>query len=418
MAGLWTGIALLTALAVAFVLLPLLRARRLAQQELAEERDRQNIDIFRERLAELEQERSVGNLADGDFAELKLELERGLLEDVGDQPRRSQTASVSGGQWLTGVLLALLVPAIAFGLYWQLGSAPKLQLALERQAQPDPFDGRTPTLEEAVGRLEQELEANPENPEGWYLLATTYMGVGRYSDGVAAFARVLEQLPKDAPQYAGVMGQYAQALYFANEARMSERVRSQVEATLALDPWEVTSLGLLGIDAFESQRYAEAIGHWAKALQQADDAAAAGSLRAGIRRAQQELAALGQPVPEVPGLEAAEIRVAVRLGEGVGQDLAPDQTVFVFARPVGGRMPLAAVRLQVSDLPSEVVLDDSLAMTPEARLSSVDEVEVSARISLSGTPAAQSGDLYGTLSPVAVQGQAGVLELVIDQVVE
>ncbi|GGO85091.1 cytochrome c-type biogenesis protein CycH [Marinobacterium nitratireducens] len=417
MAGLWTGIAVLTVLAVAFVILPLLRARRLEQDRLAEDRDHQNIHIFRERLAELEQEQALGNLGAADFAELKLELERNLLQDVGTPAKTASRSGVGRGHWVGALLMAVLLPLSALAIYWQLGSAPKLQLALERQANPDPFDGRTPTLEEAVAQLEHELELNPENPEGWYLLGTTYMGQQRYDDSVSAFTRVLELLPQEAPQYAGVLGQYAQALYFANDGKMDDRIRHQVEQALVLNPDEVTSLGLLGIDAFENQRFAEAVDYWGRALQGAD-AGAQNSLRAGIERARQELEARGEAVPEVPGLEPAEIRLSVRLGDGIGQDLAPDQTVFVFARPVGGRMPLAALKLQVSDLPRQVVLDDSLAMTPQARLSTVDEVEVSARISMSGDPAAQSGDLYGTLSPVAVKGGSEVLELVIDQVVE
>ncbi len=417
MAGLWAGIALLTLCALGFVLLPLLRARRLQQQEVAEDRDRQNIDIYRERLAELEQERTLGNLAEVEFDELKLELERSLLEDVEGGHASIRATRVSALQTLTVIVMAVLVPVMALSLYNHLGSAPKLELALERPAPSDPFEGRTPTLEEALSLLEKELETNPENVEGWYLLATTYISAGRYEDGIAAFAQLLERLPRDAPQYAGVMGQYAQALYFANGGKMDEKIRQQVAATLALDPQEITVLGLMGIDAFEGQRYGDAIDYWSQALAKADGKAAE-SLRAGILRSQQELRALGEAVPEVAGIETVEIRLAVSLKDGLGADLAPDQAVFVFARPVGGRMPLAAVKLKVSDLPLEVVLDDSLAMTPQARLSGVEEVEVSARISLTGTPEATSGDLFGTLSPVSVRGQTQALDLVIDRVVE
>ncbi|MCP8689390.1 c-type cytochrome biogenesis protein CcmI [Marinobacterium sedimentorum] len=417
MAGLWTGIALLTLCALGIVLLPLLRARRLQQQEVAEDRDRQNIDIYRERLSELEEEKALGNLAQPEFDELKLELERSLLQDVGDTEAALQVSKVSSMQVVTVSVMALLLVVSALGLYAKLGSAPRLELALERQAGPDPFDGRTPTLEEALSRLEHELEVTPENVEGWYLLATTYMGAGRFDDGIAAFKQLLARLPEDAPQYTGVMGQYAQALYFANGGKMNEQVREQVTATLQRNPGEITALGLLGIDAFEQQRYAEAIDFWSRALAQAEPSAAE-SLRAGISRAQQELRALGEPVPEVAGIEPAEIRLAVRLAEGLGTALEPDQAVFIFARPVGGRMPLAAVKLKVSDLPLEVVLDDTQAMTPQARLSGVDEVEVGARISLTGTPEPKTGDLFAILSPVSVRGQTQAIDLVIDQVVE
>jgi cytochrome c-type biogenesis protein CcmH len=417
MAGLWTGIALLTLCALGIVLLPLMRARRLQQQEVAEDRDRQNIDIYRERLSELEEEKALGNLAQPEFDELKLELERSLLQDVGDTEAALQVSKVSSMQVVTVSVMAVLLVVSALGLYAKLGSAPRLELALERQAEPDPFDGRTPTLEEALSRLEHELEVTPENVEGWYLLATTYMGAGRFDDGIAAFKQLLARLPDDAPQYTGVMGQYAQALYFANGGKMNEQVREQVTATLQRNPGEITALGLLGIDAFEQQRYAEAIDFWSRALAQAEPSAAE-SLRAGISRAQQELRALGEPVPEVAGIEAAEIRLRVRLAEGLGTALEPDQAVFIFARPVGGRMPLAAVKLKVSDLPLEVVLDDTQAMTPQARLSGVDEVEVGARISLTGTPEPKTGDLFAILSPVSVRGQTQAIDLVIDQVVE
>lgn len=417
MAGLWTGIALLTLCALGIVLLPLLRARRLQQQEVAEDRDRQNIDIYRERLSELEQEEAQGNLAAAEFEELKLELERSLLQDVGERDATLKMSKIGAPQVLTVTVMALLLVVSALGLYAKFGSAPRLELALERQAQPDPFEGRTPTLEEALARLEHELEVTPENVEGWYLLATTYVGAGRFDEGIVAFKQVLQRLPKDAPQYTGVMGQYAQALYFANGGKMDDAVRTQVTATLERDPNEMTALGLLGIDAFEQQRYAQAIEYWSKALVKAEPGAAE-SLRSGIRRAQQELQALGEPVPDIPGLEPVQIRLAVSLAQGLGSTLSPDQAVFVFARPVGGRMPLAAVRLKVSDLPLEVVLDDTLAMTPQARLSGVDEVEVGARISLTGTPEPKPGDLFAILSPVSVRGQTQALDLVIDQVVE
>lgn len=81
-------------------------------------------------------------------------------------------------------------------------------------------------------------------------------------------------------------------------------------------------------------------------------------------------------------------------------------------------MPLAAVRRTVADLPLEVVLDDSQAMMPGADLSSVDAVEVGARISASGEAMAAPGDLIGTSEPVATGAQEQRVKLVIDRVVE
>lgn len=412
MTTLWIGIGVLTLIATVFVFWPLFSHRRLLRSDAAG-RQQQNITIFRERLAELENERDMGTLEAAEFATLKLELERNLLIDA-DEPSAPAATAVRVGQsqLVTVTLLALMIPAAALGLYQHLGRADDLAVALNM---PAPGEGQ-PTLEQALAALQQQLDNNPDNPEGWYLLANTQMNSGNYAAGVQAFEQVLKYLPEEAPQYAGVMGQLAQAMYFANEGRMNDEIRRLIEATLAREPYEIAALGLLGIDAFEQQDYTAAIEHWRKALLNADGAAAE-SLRSGILRARDELLAAGQPVPDLSELVEASIRVQVALAPELAGRVDPEQTLFIFARPVGGRMPLAAVKRQVKDLPLEIELNDSLAMTPQARLSSQREVEVSARISLSGQPQPQPGDLQGVLERVATKGGEPVT-LVIDQVVQ
>ncbi len=107
------------------------------------------------------------------------------------------------------------------------------------------------------------------------------------------------------------------------------------------------------------------------------------------------------PTAEAPAAAGASLTVAVSLSPAVAGKAAPQDTVFVFARPAQGpRMPLAIVRLQVKDLPTTVVLDDTHGMSPQMSLSSVPEVVVVARVSKSGMAAAQPGDLEGVSAPV------------------
>ena len=414
MSTLWIGMAVLTLVAIGFVFWPLLSHQRLARSE-AVQRQQQNIDIFRERLAELEFERDQGTLAADEFATLKLELERNLLIDAEEMnvqaPPRTR---VGQAQLITATLLALLIPAAALGLYNHLGRADDLAVAL---SMPSGGGESEMTLEEAIAGLERELAANPENLEGWYLLANTRMNLGQFPAGAEALHKVLELLPREAPQYPRVMGQLAQALYFAHEGQMTDEVRDQIQATLAMDPDEVSALGLLGIDAFERQDFKAAIEHWNRALAGADGQAAE-SLRSGIERARAELEARGEAVPEMAPAVQAEVKLQVSLAAELADRVQPDQVVFIYARPVGGRMPLAAARYQVSDLPLELVLDDSMAMMPQARLSLHDQVEVGARISLSGTPEARSGDLESRPLQVSTREQGKAVTLVIDQVVQ
>ncbi|WP_286239925.1 c-type cytochrome biogenesis protein CcmI [Neptuniibacter halophilus] len=415
MIELWIGIALLSMLAIAFVFLPFLRARRQIGLELSEDREQQNIEIFRERLAELELEKSTGNLEEEDFAALKTELERNLLVDVKRESTSGGKLALTSQVLITVTILAMLVPVAGIGLYSVLGRSADLELSLQQPA--DPFNGRQPTLEEAIAQLEKELELHPENPEGWYLLSTTYMNQGRFTQAAEGFRQVLDLLPEEAPQYPSVMGQYAQALFFAADSKMTPQVRTQIDKTLAIEPFEIAALGLLGIDAYEQENYELALEHWLKALRNAEGQTAE-TLRGGVRRARDALLAQGKEVPEIPELADVSVALNVSISEELKAGLNPDQIVFVFARAEGGGMPLAAVRLTVADLPAEVILDDSMAMVPQQRLSSASGVELSARISTSGQPQQQKGDLYGLIGPVTVAEINEPVTLVIDKVVE
>ena len=417
MTALWLGIALLSLLAIAFVLFPVYRAsQQQANVEPEIDRSSLNISIYQERLLELEQEFSAGNLDKENFDSLKLELEKNLLQDVDDTEQTSKAKlKITRQAVVIALLLALLMPVLGLAVYDKYGHSQELQQALNQPA--DPFNGQKPTIEEAVAELKNRLVQEPENAEGWYLLANTLMGMQDYTGAAEGYANALKYLPEEAEQYAGVNGQYAQALFFANQGQMTDQIRAEVAKTLAREEFEITALGLLGIEAYERSDYRSALEFWGKGLINASGEQA-DSLKAGMRSARDKLLAAGESVPDMPELAEASIQLMVNLDPSLKDKVTADQPVFIFARPVGGRMPLAAVRLTVADLPAAVTLDDSLAMSPEARLSSADKVEVIARVSTSGEPRPVAGDLSGTISSVAVQGQVDILELSIDQVVE
>jgi cytochrome c-type biogenesis protein CcmH len=102
----------------------------------------------------------------------------------------------------------------------------------------------------------------------------------------------------------------------------------------------------------------------------------------------------------------------VRLSAALAQKAAPDDAVFIYARAAeGSRMPLAILRHQVKDLPLSFRLDDSMAMSPAAKMSLFPKLIISARVSKSGQAAPAAGDLTGESAPVANSAQGVVIEI-------
>ncbi|KAA0874770.1 c-type cytochrome biogenesis protein CcmI [Nitrincola tapanii] len=423
MISLWLGIALLTLIALAIIFWPLVKNRRHQNDEPEVDRLQQNIQIFRERLSELERERDIGTLTDEHFIELKTELERSLLIDAENQGYFSPRLVLGRAQLISIILIALILPTASFGLYSYLGRADDLARSQWMQSWDNPFAQEELNLSEALARLESELEQRPENPEGWYLLATTRMNLNAFDAAVEAFQQVLKYLPENTPEYPAVMGQLAQAMFFASAGEMTAAIEQQLQATLRLDANEVTSLGIAGIAAFEQEDYVGAITYWERALTRAEGQAAE-SLKNGIERARAALTGVAVDEQAVTDLVEAEseamaaLSLYLDLDESILTEITADQSVFVFARPVGERMPITAMRLRVADLPTEIRFDDRNSMLPDVRLSDFSEVDVVARISASGQPEEGPGDFKGTLSSVKVSTDTAVMRLLISERVE
>jgi len=159
---------------------------------------------------------------------------------------------------------------------------------------------------------------------------------------------------------------------------------------------------LLGIAAFEGERYQEAIDYWNRLLAQLppEDSSRA-ALQGGIKRAAERLEASGGKVAQAPvAAKAALLKVSVDLASELRSKVQPGDSVFIFARATSGPpAPLAAKRLTVADLPVTVELGDADAMMPQLKLSNFPEVQLVARISRAGQPTA--GEWVGRSGPLA-----------------
>ena len=299
------------------------------------------------------------------------------------------------------LLAALLVPVLGVLMYLNWGASDTLQLARQ-------FDRPPSSMTEMITRLEQAVQAQPDAAEGWFYLARAYMAEERPADAAKAFERTVALAGRE-PE---LLGQWAQALYFAGDKQWTGQLQALTSEALKADPHDATTLGLLGIAAFEAGRFAEAVEHWERlvaALPAEDPSRQA--IQGGIERARQQLGNLpqGTQAPQVQ----AQLKVRVELAAQLRERVQPGDSVFVFARAAGGPpMPLAARRLTVGELPVEIVLGDADAMLPELRLSNFAKVELVARVSRAGNTA--SGEWIGRL-PAVDSTTSKLLSLVIDQ---
>lgn len=381
----WLAAGLLLLVAMSFLLIPVLRGRR-AQRE--EDRTALNVALYQERIAELQAQQVEGVLSAEQMDSGRAEAARELLADTeGAEPLRTSKL----GKTLP-LLAALLVPVLGLGLYLHFGASDKVELTREFSQPPG-------SIAEMTDRLERAVKAQPDSAEGIYFLARTYMAQDRPRDAAAMFERAVAQAGRQ-PE---LLGQWAQALYFASNKQFTAQVQDLTAEALKGDPKEVTSLGLLGIAAFESERYQQAVDYWKRllaALPPQDPSRQA--LEGGIARANEKLVESGGKVeqPVAVTTKAASIKVRVDLAAGLNAKVAPGDSVFIFARAVGGPpAPLAVKRLTVADLPAEVELGDADAMMPQLKLSNFPEVQLVARISRAGQPT--TGEWIGRGKPLA-----------------
>lgn len=387
----WLAAGLLLLVALAFLLIPVLRGRK-AQAE--EDRTALNVALYQERLAELQGQRAAGTLTEAQLEAGRAEAARELLADTegADLGRTSRLGKA------LPLAAALAVPLLGIGLYLHWGASDKVELAREMREQPQ-------TIEEMTTRLEKVVKAQPDSAEGWYFLGRTYMAQQRVVDAAKAYESAVEIAGRQ-PE---LLGQWAQALYFASDKRFTPEVQALTEEALKADANEVTSLGLLGIAGFEEGRFTDAIGYWERliaVLPQDDPSRAA--LQGGIDRAREKLAEKGeaQPEPETFTKSMPQLKVRVDLAAALKDKVQPDDAVFIFARAAEGPpMPLAVKRLTVKELPAEVLLSDADAMMPQLKISNFAQVQLVARISREGN--AKAGEWIGRSAPLssAVQEQ-------------
>lgn len=404
----WISTGLLTLLVLALLCWPLLRRR----SGDGASRRAINTAIYRDQLADLERDLASGTLSQADYAGAREEIERRVLEDVAADTAPTDTAPRRLPR--TALALAVTLPLAAALLYVALGNPAALDPAARQGPQASAAE-----IEKMVATLAARLEKDPGNLEGWAMLGRSYLVTGRLAEAAKAFDKAGPAMEASTE----LMLQVAELSAELNEGRIEGRGRELLQRVLKAEPQNPQALVLAGTDAFFRQQYADAVRHWEAVLAQLPPGSPdAQNLTAGIEKArslQGEAPAGARARAEAKPQAAAGKTVSgrVTLAPALAGKASPDDVVFIFARAAEGpRMPLAVVRTRVADLPQDFTLDDSMALSPEFKLSSAGTLRIEARVSKSGDATARPGDLRGESGPV--QPGASKLGIVIDTRVE
>lgn len=406
---------LLFLLAVYSVVWPwLLRSRSEGKHSFSADRSEKNVELFAEHRRDIGDQKQQGVIDATTHQALLVELERTLLDDVRNMSKAdalvdSGTAdlgAVDAGNnchiraskvfgYLTAVGLAVIIFIATAGVYQRLGAVSDLQL----QSQLESLQKGSTELdaEDILGRVYRRAQQRPDNSQYWQIVASAAMSQGQYQKAVKAYDALMNLDGSQADHKADL----AQALFLRDSNQLSERVVSLAEAALLQQPVQHTALGLLGIDAFESKRYAEAIFYWRKTINTLGGfTAESQALAGGISMAAHRLREAKQAVP----IEVAQLQVRPQLSSELVGLVAPDTTVFVYVKAwQGAPMPLAIQRFTLATLPEVILLDESMRMSPEWTMRAPEQLELVVRVSLTGNPSLQSGDWEGRLAPIVLQ---------------
>jgi cytochrome c-type biogenesis protein CcmH len=369
-------------------------------------RQQLNAAIYKEEIAKLEKERTEG-LIDGVTYEIShAEMRQRLFQDTSED----DGVATLGSPMKTIIALTIFIPVIASAMYFWLGSAQQIANGGAKQqiAQQD--------VEKMVTGLAAKMEKDPSNLKGWAILARSYKVMGRPKDAEKAYDRAGSYLDGDAQllaDYADVSASNANGSFEGKPQRIINRA-------LRADPNNMMALWLAGTADYNRGDYKGAVQLWdrlAKLLPA--DSEDMRMIKGAILEARGKAnlppePLLSQAVVPVAAITGKNISGVVEMNPNFKSRVKPDYIVMVIARAPGARMPVAIMQSKAANLPLHFVLNDALAMTPNALISNLSEVTIEVRISKSGQAKAEPGDLYSEMQTVKVG--TNNLKVMVDQV--
>jgi cytochrome c-type biogenesis protein CcmH len=348
-----------------------------------------NADWLRLRQSELE----------GESATLREEAALRFLEEGEASASNATVSGAPSSIFKSQLLIAVSLALGVWFLYRLLGGWEDVQIAkaLESVEQSRPEE-----VLALISRIESRASMRPQNMDYSLLLAEYYLS----GNDPAAAQRYFDRLIDAGAAAPDILGKAAQAEFLSSNRALSSRAQSRAEQALALDPSQSAALATLGMAAFETSDFRQAIFYWQR-LRELEPPGSQGyvMLTQVIERARQELGAAADQESDIPDLSRKVVSpgVIVEVSIPATAAVSEDAAVFVLARQEGADsgMPIAVARVDARVWPLTVNLDDNASMAGQ-RISDFATVSIEVQVSRNGQPGRDNAVLWSRVDAVAV----------------
>jgi len=327
---------------------------------------------------------------------------------------------------ITGLFVLLMLPLAGILLYQNIGTPeainlPSVATAQTAAQQPSAHSAQQGQMDDLITALQQRMNENPEDPEGWLILGRSLKTMQRYQEAETALSTANRLVPGN-PM---IMVELAETrLFVSGEPQISPENLQLIESALAIDPNQQKGLWLMGMASAQDGDDAQAITYWKRLLEQLEPASgpfdavtqqiemaqtrmglpvAAPSVVAKSADTMPPAAGPGQtkPVVSTPAAAGFGIPVTISIADDLATSLPASAALFIFIHPAGGAgMPLAVKRLAPQGFPLSLNFTDADLLRPGGSLQDFDKLDISARISMAGVANGAPGDIQANRETV------------------
>lgn len=370
------------------------------------ERQQEQRRLAGKRLAELQRLQDQELLSSHEFAQHEAELARPLLQEYVDGGRSLALGS-RRAPWPLAVVLMLALSLASFYSYHRLGALEGLQLSQALQSMP-PQGLSEPQERKLLTLWQSWLVKQPRDVDGWYVVGRSYLGLGDFAAAEQAFLNSLLALGRfDSPRpedQARLYASLAQTRFLADN-RLDAQAQDYLDRALALNSDDRVANVLAAIASFANADYLQTLRSLQGILGSSEDPVEQASMQALAAEAERRFLAEGGSQVQLDALAGTGFVVSI---DGLSSIIRQEfPVIFVTASVPGSRLPIAVRRVSMAELPIQVLLTDQHLMSATQDFDSVEQLELRARFSRTGSATVSDQDWVSP--PVLVDRPSGLL---------